>query len=386
MKKSRRFNFIIGFVIGAVMFSGGTAVLAASGILAQPKTAIIVVDGKEVDLKGYLIEGSHYFQLRDLAEKLKPGGKDFSVVWDGANNRVLIDTSRGYDPNETLAAPAVPSTNIEIARTKAWDDIKNTLGGVPECVRKIEYQGSIFYLAPSVSDNDFIAVLAAGPEAVKLKPPLAANTDKLYMYPVYILWNSEKTVLLVHPITPDSDNILEPVAIPAALPAKLAQAADGTPGTVSTAKEAVEYMLTAEYANAVRTEFYRLLNEYRAANGLKKLEVNLELQKYADIRADEQRTRFGHTRPDGSPAGSGWYNSQNNLNSRYAENVTACGAINADPKDTAKGIFSIWKNSAGHNRHMLYNFDSRITMAFGITPKLDADGFVTSGAVFATGY
>jgi uncharacterized protein YkwD len=145
-------------------------------------------------------------------------------------------------------------------------------------------------------------------------------------------------------------------------------------------------MLSAEYADAVRTEFYRLLNEHRAANGLRALDASLELQGYADARADEQRQKFGHTRPDGSPAGSGWHNSWNFINSRYAENAIGCGALNADPVDTANSIFTKWKESKGHNRHMLYAFDPHIKMAFGIAPKLDDNGTVTSGASCATGY
>jgi hypothetical protein len=98
MKKIGGFQFAIGVIVGATVFGGAAAY--AAGIMAQPKTAAIIIDGKTVDLKGYIIEGSHYFQLRDLDEKLMPGGKDFSVVWDGQGNRVIIDTSRGYDPNE----------------------------------------------------------------------------------------------------------------------------------------------------------------------------------------------------------------------------------------------------------------------------------------------
>jgi uncharacterized protein YkwD len=144
-------------------------------------------------------------------------------------------------------------------------------------------------------------------------------------------------------------------------------------------------MLSAEYADEVRGEFYRLLNEHRTANGLRELEIDLELQDYADIRADEQRERFGHTRPDGSAAGSGWGNAHNVINSRYAENASNTGAL-GDPKNTALGFFNSWKASKGHNRHMLYDFDPQIKMAFGIVPKLDKDGFVTSGGIFATGY
>jgi uncharacterized protein YkwD len=287
----------------------------------------------------------------------------------------------------TIAAQASTTTDSPaVARTKAWDGITHTLGGVPESARKIEYKGSIFYLAPSVSDDDFAAVLTAGPEAVRLKPP--KDTGKLYQYPVYILWNSDKTVLLVHPIIYSCDDILEPVSIPTDPPASLTGTKTATKATPKkpAGQEAIDYMLSDEYTDAVRDEFYRLLNEHRVYNGLKELEVNLELQGYADIRADEQRTRAGHARPNGTAAGSGWHNSKNNLNTRYAENALGCGALGANPLSAARGIFSIWKNSEGHNRHMLYDFAPNITMAFGIAPELDKDGFVTSGAIFATGH
>ena len=277
-------------------------------------------------------------------------------------------------PIAAMASTETPA----VARTKAWDSIPHTLGGVPESVQKIEYSGSIFYLGTGVTETEFQTVLAVGAEAVRLKPP--QDNGKLYSYPVYILWNSDKTVLLVHPIIFDYDDILEPVAV------KTTPTASETPKTEMTAEETKNYMLSAQYADAVRTEFYRLLNEYRVANGLSELKVNLELQKYADIRADEQRTRFGHTRPNGKAAGSGWYNSKNTMNTRYAENAIGVGALSEDPADTANSIFTAWKNSAGHNKHLLYKFDTRITMAFGIVPKLESNGLITSGAIFATGY
>jgi len=100
----------------------------------------------------------------------------------------------------------------------------------------------------------------------------------------------------------------------------------------------------------------------------------------------QQRTRFGHTRPNGTAAGSGWHNSNNTINTRYAENVIGVGTLSNDPKDTALSIFNRWKDSAGHNRHLLFSFNANITMAFGIVPKLDDNGFVTSSAIFATGF
>ena len=147
-----------------------------------------------------------------------------------------------------------------------------------------------------------------------------------------------------------------------------------------------EYMLSSEYKQALRQEFYRLVNAHRKANGLRELEVHARLEEYADIRALEQKARFGHTRPDGSPAGSGWYNSQNFMNTRFAENAFSVHRLDPDPLKAANYLFTRWRDSAGHNRHMLYNFSPPIQMALGIVPELDSSGRVSSGAIWATGF
>ena len=102
MKKTG-LSFAAGIVVGALVF-GGTAAIAA-GIMATPSTNAIWVNGVEVEPQAYLIESNNYMKLRDIAAAV-----DFSVVWDGANNRVLIDTSRGYDANETVAVAAPVAT------------------------------------------------------------------------------------------------------------------------------------------------------------------------------------------------------------------------------------------------------------------------------------
>ena len=104
MKKTG-LSFAAGIVVGALAF-GGTAAIAA-GIMATPSSNAIWVNGVEVKPQAYLIESNNYMKLRDIA-----AAADFSVVWDGANNRVLIDTSRGYDPNETVAAASPKATTV----------------------------------------------------------------------------------------------------------------------------------------------------------------------------------------------------------------------------------------------------------------------------------
>ena len=142
----------------------------------------------------------------------------------------------------------------------------------------------------------------------------------------------------------------------------------------------------AAYADEIRQEFYFLVNNHRRANGLRELAENKSLQQYADIRSAELRILFSHTRPDGSEAGSGWHNSQNTMNTRFAENAASARTI--DPNDaraSADRFFSSWRESSGHNRHMLYDFSPQITMALGLDLKISNDS-LTSPGIWATGY
>ena len=76
--------------------------------------------------------------------------------------------------------------NPTVVRTKAWDGIVQTLGGIPDKVLKIEYAGSVFYLGDGVTENDFLAVLAVGSEAVRLHT--AVNNGRLYIvYRLFVL-------------------------------------------------------------------------------------------------------------------------------------------------------------------------------------------------------
>ena len=84
-----KLNFVLGFVLGAIIF-GGTAAFAA-GIVANPTTSKVFVNGAEIRADAYNINGSNYFKLRDVGQAM-----DFAVTWDGANNRILIDSRLPY--------------------------------------------------------------------------------------------------------------------------------------------------------------------------------------------------------------------------------------------------------------------------------------------------
>jgi uncharacterized protein YkwD len=101
-------NFVLGFLIGAVIFSGATAF--AAGIAAKPTTSKVFVNGAEIQADAYNINGSNYFKLRDIGKAV-----GFSVAWDGAGDRILIDTMKPYETGESARPSEVTATPIAAA-------------------------------------------------------------------------------------------------------------------------------------------------------------------------------------------------------------------------------------------------------------------------------
>ena len=92
MKKERMIHSVMCFLLGAVLFGGGTAY--AAGVFAEPSRNLVYVNGKQVQLEAYLINGANYVKLRDVGQAV-----GFNVYWDGS---VQVDSSRPY----TGEAPA----------------------------------------------------------------------------------------------------------------------------------------------------------------------------------------------------------------------------------------------------------------------------------------
>ncbi|MDR2733148.1 MAG: hypothetical protein LBC99_00725 [Spirochaetota bacterium] len=156
----------------------------------------------------------------------------------------------------------------------------------------------------------------------------------------------------------------------------------------------IHYMQSAKYTKAVRQEFYKLLNNHRKAHKLETFPgtANVDLEKYADLRAAEQKTHFGHTRPDGGNAASGWNNTKTTPKRRYTSECAASVIIlHPDPVTTASNFFAAWKSSPAHNNIMLTPFSSEYNYeyVFGIAPEYYNNAFgipgVRSGGVFAVG-
>lgn len=71
---------------GGEMRTGSST--SQTGVLNRSK---LFLDGQAVDLTAYTIHGNNYFRLRDIGELF-----NFSVKWDGVNDKVIIDTNTPY--------------------------------------------------------------------------------------------------------------------------------------------------------------------------------------------------------------------------------------------------------------------------------------------------
>ena len=89
MKKGTILYGIVCFALGAAI-CGGTAAYAA-GVTAAKSTNTIYVDGEQVELEAYLINGSNYVKLRDVGEVV-----DFNVYWDEEDQTVQIESDKPY--------------------------------------------------------------------------------------------------------------------------------------------------------------------------------------------------------------------------------------------------------------------------------------------------
>ncbi len=116
--KRRTGSFLLGLIVGAVMFSGTTA-FAASGIMAYLSQQPIYVDGEQVSLTAYNIGGNNYVMLRDIGQAV-----GFNVYWDGA---VQIDSDAPYtgiapeEAAEQLPAPEETNEPEEVTQTTGED-------------------------------------------------------------------------------------------------------------------------------------------------------------------------------------------------------------------------------------------------------------------------
>ena len=111
----RSLYLIAGILIGITLF-GGSSVLAA-GITAERSTNRIYVDGQEVRLTAYNINGNNYVMLRDVGKTV-----GFEVYWDGDAKCVQVESKKPYTGEAPVtsaeAKPVEQPAQTDVAAAK----------------------------------------------------------------------------------------------------------------------------------------------------------------------------------------------------------------------------------------------------------------------------
>ena len=87
---------------------------------AVTATCKVTVNGKEVPVAAYNIDGNNYFRLRDLASALSGTAKQFDVAWSGDHNVMDITTGKAYTPVGGENAPLEPREPFTASRSGAY--------------------------------------------------------------------------------------------------------------------------------------------------------------------------------------------------------------------------------------------------------------------------
>ena len=99
----KRGSFLMGFFT-CLLLTGITTTAYAAGIMAERSQHRILVDGTEVQMEAYAINGNNYVKLRDIGERV-----GFNVYWDSTNQCVQVESGKPYTgeaPQQTVSKAA----------------------------------------------------------------------------------------------------------------------------------------------------------------------------------------------------------------------------------------------------------------------------------------
>ena len=136
--------FIAGMLCGAILFGGVSAY--AAGIIAEPSSHRVFVDGKEVHIEGYGIEGHNYFKLRDIGEQVV-----FNVYWSDETQTVQIESGTPYTGEPPAAimnavdysAAVDPSVFTAVYTREAYNAAYVVLAGI--CAGDLSRTGTVHF-------------------------------------------------------------------------------------------------------------------------------------------------------------------------------------------------------------------------------------------------
>ena len=115
-------KFITGFICGAVAF--GTVGVFAGQFIATENTFPIQLNGENISIDGYNIEGNTYFKIRDISDFV--GG--FDVGFD--NNTIKLSTTNDIASTPT-PQPTVEPTPVSLPTVAPITEKEETMATKP---------------------------------------------------------------------------------------------------------------------------------------------------------------------------------------------------------------------------------------------------------------
>lgn len=114
---------LTGMAVGAALCGGAYA----AGIVAQPTWQPIFVDGQQVEMEAYNINGHNYVKLRDIGKEV-----GFNVYWQ---NGVQVDSDADYtgEPPVTSEPDAPDAASSD---TKDLDTVKQEIVDLTNDIRR----------------------------------------------------------------------------------------------------------------------------------------------------------------------------------------------------------------------------------------------------------
>ena len=122
---SRKKNILplaVGILVGMAM-SGPAAHAAVEYLQALPSTNAIYLDGQQIQMEAYAINGNNYVKLRDIGKAV-----GFEVYWDSENGCVQVESGKPYTGEEPAKdgvikptpqpEPTVPTNDADVDAMK----------------------------------------------------------------------------------------------------------------------------------------------------------------------------------------------------------------------------------------------------------------------------
>ena len=133
-----------GIMLGTAI--AGPAAQAAEMLAAQRSAQEIYVDGQQIQIEAYSINGNNYAKIRDLGKAV-----GFSVTYDAATNTVQIDSTAPYKDEaapQTSRTVTLPTDGTSKYVPKVGDLIPCDDGTLYEVKDVIRWENNVFMDGP----------------------------------------------------------------------------------------------------------------------------------------------------------------------------------------------------------------------------------------------